>query len=171
MSARAPLVLLALVVACAPSPPGESPPVSGRTLAGAWNIAFTLDSQLVSRNDDPVLSWQRASDSAAVTGILKGGQESRSTDANGTPSARTAATMTVDFTPLLGRQMSCFEPGKLELESEWDGDRVAIAFTPNVADCGFGGVGLWRNDTIRGAWSETSFVGPVSIGRFVMARR
>lgn len=171
MPARALPVLLMLLVACAPPPASESLPVSGRTLAGAWNIVFTLDSQLVSRNDDPVLSWRRASDSVAVTGIMKDGRESSSTDASGARTARTTVLMTADFTPLLGRQMSCFEPGKRELESEWDGDRVAIAFTPNVADCGFGGLGVWRSDTIRGVWSETSFVGPVSIGRFVMARR
>lgn len=166
-----PLVLLCLLAACTQPSSDQATPVSGRTIAGAWTVAFTLDSQLVSANDDPVLRWRRADASAAVRGTIMAHPDAGASDTNGAQPTRMPVTMDVDFTPLFGRQMSCYNPGKRDVETEWDGDRVAIAFTPDVADCGFGAVGSWQQDTIRGAWSETSFVGPVAVGKFIMERR
>ncbi len=67
--------------------------------------------------------------------------------------------------------MSCYTPGRRSIETEWHGDRVAIVFTPGAADCGFGGAAILRGDTLRGVWSETSFVGPTAVGKFEMIRR
>jgi hypothetical protein len=76
----------------------------------------------------------------------------------------------VDFTPLLGRQMSCFEPTPRSTGVDRQGDTVTFRFTPGVADCGFGASGVLHGDSLFGSWEETSFIGPVAAGRFVMTR-
>jgi hypothetical protein len=138
-----------------------------------WDATFTLDSQLVSRNGDPVIRWRRAPDTARAVGTIEIERSNVAADtAQGAP-RRLEARMSVDFSAMLGRPMSCYEPGRREIEVERgsQGQRIAIAFTPDVADCGFGGVARWLDDTIRGVWSETSFVGPSAVGRFELIRR
>ena len=163
---------LLLLTACARAPDAAAPSPAA-SLAGVWEASFTLDSQLVSKTDDPVLRWRRAPDSARAVGTIEVAQSDAAGDTTQGEPRRLRATMSVDFSVLLGRAMSCYEPGRREIEVErgGQGQGIAIAFTPDVADCGFGGVARWQGDTVRGIWSETSFVGPSAVGRFEMIRR
>ena len=133
--------------------------VSTGSLVGLWTVIFRLDSLRA-----PAASpsgWQRGS-FREVQGHL------RLTDS--TTSSGLRSTIDVDFTPLLGRQMSCFDPRPRSTGVERQGDTVRLRFTPSVADCGFGAYGVLHGDSLIGSWDETSFVGPVAAGRFVMTR-
>ena len=152
---------IALVAGCTATPPSEPVTPSVHSLAGRWEIVFALDSQLASRDEDPLIRWRRAPDSAVVLGTLELTGDS----------ARLRGNMSVDFTSLLGRQMSCYQPGEREISTAWDSDIVVIGFTPGAADCGFGAKGVVAGDTVRGFWSETSFLGPMAAGRFLMRRQ
>jgi hypothetical protein len=138
-----------------------------------WDARFTLDSQLVSGKNDPVLRWRRAPDTAQALGTVEIEPSEDAADTTQGAPRRLKARMSVDFAAMLGRPMSCYEPGRREIEVErgGQGQGIAIAFTPDVADCGFGGVARWRDDTVRGIWSETSFVGPSAVGKFELVRR
>lgn len=151
---------MALVAGCTAAPASEPVAPSAHSLAGRWEIVFALDSQLASRDEDPLLRWRRAPDSTVVLGTLELAGDS----------VRLHGNMAVDFTSLLGRQMSCYQPGAREISTAWDSDVVVIGFTPGAADCGFGAKGVVAGDTVRGFWSETSFIGPTAAGRFLMRR-
>ena len=152
--------LMILATACTAAPVSEPVTPSAHSLAGRWEVVFALDSQLASRDEDPLLRWRRAPDSTVVLGTLELAGDS----------VRLHGTMAVDFTSLLGRQMSCYQPGAREISTAWDSDVVVIGFTPGAADCGFGAKGVVTGDTVRGFWSETSFIGPTAAGRFLMRR-
>ena len=153
-----------LVVACAGCrtalAPAAGPTLPGGSLADLWTIVFRLDSVRAPGGSPP--SWQRAS-FREVQGQLRLTDSVSSGDA-------VRSSIEVDFTPLLGRQMSCFEPRPRTTGVERRGDTVTLRFTPGVADCGFGASGVLRGDSLIGSWDETSFAGPVAAGRFVMTR-
>ena len=136
---------------------GGEPSPSG-SLAGLWTIVFRLDS--VRAPAGP--GWQRGS-SREAQGRLRLTDSTTSGDV-------VRSSIDVDFTPLLGRQMSCFEPRPRSTGVERRGDTVSFRFTPGAADCGFGASGVLRGDSLIGSWGETSFAGPVAAGRFVMTR-
>jgi len=141
------------------APGSGEKPVPNESLAGSWNVVFRLDS--VRAPGASPSGWQRAS-------LREAQGRLRLTDS--TASGGVRSTIDVDFTPLLGRQMSCFEPRPRTTGVERQGDTVRLRFTPNVADCGFGASGVLRGDSLIGSWDETSFIGPVAAGRFVMTR-
>lgn len=145
--------------ALAPAAGGEQP-MPNQSLAGLWSVAFRLDS--VRLPGASPSAWQRGSFREAQGRL-------RLTDSTSSGNS-VRSTIDVDFTPLLGRQMSCFEPRPGTTGVERQGDTVRFRFTPNVADCGFGASGVLRGDSLIGSWDETSFVGPVAAGRFVMTR-
>ena len=145
--------------ALTPAAGGEKPLPDG-SVAGQWTIAFRLDSVRAPAGSPS--RWQQASFSE-VRGRL------RLTDSV-TSGDLVRSSIDVDFTPLLGRQMSCFEPRPRTTGVERRGDTVTFRFTPGVADCGFGASGVLRGDSLIGSWDETSFVGPVAAGRFTMTR-
>ena len=130
------------------------------SVAGLWTIVFRLDSVRTAGSAPP--GWQRGS-FREVQGRL------RLSDTTAAGNA-VRSSIDVDFTPLLGRQMSCFEPRPSTTGVERRGDTVTFRFTPGVADCGFGASGVLRGDSLIGSWDETSFIGPVAGGRFVMTR-
>ena len=145
--------------ALAPAAGGEQPMPNG-SLAGSWTIAFRLDS--VRAPGASPSGWQRGSFREAQ-GRLK------LTDSTTSGNA-VRSSIDVDFTALLGRQMSCFDPRPVRTGVDRQGDTVTFRFTPGVADCGFGASGVLRGDSLIGSWDETSFLGPVAAGRFVMTR-
>ena len=142
--------------ALAPAAGGEPSP--NGSLAGLWTIVFRLDSVRTPGGS----GWQRGS-FRDVQGRF------RLTDSTTSGNA-VRSSIDVDFTPLLGRQMSCFEPRPRSTGVERRGDTVSFRFTPGVADCGFGASGVLRGDSLVGSWDETSFAGPVAAGRLVMTR-
>ena len=147
------------VMACGTN---ASPAVDGGDFfAGEWEMEFTLDS--VPGPDDRRVWVPR--DAPPVRGTLS---------VSGSRDDREAyeVTMTVDFRPLLGRQMSCYEPGRRTIRiARADSASWSLLFTPAAADCGFGASARRQGDTLRGEWSETSFIGPVARGRLLMSRR
>ena len=140
---------------------GADAPVHNESLAGTWTVEFRLDS--VIGTGATSRRWQ-----AASLGATQG--QLRLMDSETQPARIVHSSIDVDFTPILGRQMSCFEPRPTETWVERQGDTVRFRFTPRAADCGFGASGVLRGDSLIGAWEETSYAGPVAIGRFVMAR-
>jgi hypothetical protein len=153
------IALPACRTALAPAAGGEQPSPNG-SLVGLWTIAFRLDSLRAPGGSRS--GWQRGS-LREVQGRL------RLTDSSASGNA-VRSSIDVDFTPLLGRQMSCFEPTPRSTGVDRQGDTVTFRFTPGVADCGFGASGVLRGDSLIGSWDETSFIGPVAAGRFVMTR-
>lgn len=145
--------------ALAPAAGGEQP-LPNASMPGLWTILFRLDS--VRAPGGSTSGWQRGSLSE-VQGQLRLTDSVTSGDA-------VRSSIDVDFTPLLGRQMSCFDPRPQTTGVERRGDTVTFRFTPAVADCGFGASGVLRGDSLIGRWDETSFVGPVATGRFLMRR-
>jgi hypothetical protein len=132
---------------------------------GEWHIEFALDS-----TRDPAVrpeAWTPAADtSAQVAGKLQV-QDSLL----GPDHRALAAIYEIDFGPLLGRPMSCLVPGASGLQvAEKDG-RVSLWFTPGAFDCGFSGWAPLGDDTLTGAWEETSIGGPVARGRFWIWRQ
>ena len=124
------------------------------SLVGDWNIEFTLDSARGGTRD-----WAPGR-VPPVRGTLRIGAGAHQ------------ATMDVDFGPLLGRQMSCYEPGPRDIViTPADSGRIQIGFTPAAADCGFGAAFHRSGDTLHGTWSETSFIGSVAEGAVRMTRR
>lgn len=146
--------------ALAPAAGGDQALPPEEFLAGLWTVAFRLDS-LRAPGGSPS-RWERGS-LREVQGLL------RLTDSTVSGNA-VRSSIDLDFTPLLGRQMSCFEPRPRSTGVERRGDTVTFRFTPGVADCGFGASGVLRGDSLIGSWEETSFAGPVAAGRFVMTR-
>lgn len=137
---------------------GSEPPLPTGSIAGVWRVVFRLDSVRAPAGS----GWGRGS-FREVQGRL--GLTDSTTSDNAVRSS-----IDVDFTPLLGRQMSCFDPRPRSTGVERRGDTVTFRFTPGVADCGFGARGVLRGDTLIGSWDETSFAGPVAAGRIVMTR-
>lgn len=155
--------LVATVVGCGRTlapPAGGAQSMPEGSVAGLWTIVFRLDS--VRTVASSPAGWQRGS-FREVQGRL------RLSDTVATGTA-VRSSIDVDFTPLLGRQMSCFDPRPRTTGVERRGDTVTFRFTPAVADCGFGASGVLRGDSLIGSWDETSFIGPVAGGRFVMTR-
>ena len=76
----------------------------------------------------------------------------------------------ISFDSLLGRPMSCFDPRPTATAVERSADTVRVRFTPRAFDCGFGASGVLRGDSVVGTWDETSFAGPVAMGRLRMTR-
>jgi len=158
-------LVIAVGVACvgcrtALAPAAGGLPLPEGSLADLWTIVFRLDSVRAPGGSPP--SWQRGS-FREVRGQLRLTDSVSSGDA-------VRSSIDVDFTPLLGRQMSCFDPRPRTTGVERQGDTITFRFTPGVADCGFGASGVLRGDSLIGSWDETSFAGPVAAGRFVMTR-
>ena len=161
---RRPALVLAailLAVGCQPPPPETSAdqPPAEHPVAGSWRVEFTLDS--VRSGTGP---WTPA-DTVSVVGqlILAGPDTGQAVMLTGSSD--------FDFTPMLGRQISCYEPGPVEVRVGRIDERFNLHFTPGAADCGFGATVGWSGDSLTGRWGEASIAGPVAMGRVVMIHR
>ena len=141
------LALLLVITACGritlSAPTGNSQ----RSLAGDWTLEFRLDSV-------------RTGSAQSAQGVL------HLADSDGV----VRSSIQVDFRPLLGREMSCFDPRPTSTVIGHAGERTSLLFTPGAADCGFSASGMFYGDSLIGVWDETSFVGPVAAGSFRMIR-
>lgn len=135
-----------------------------RGLIGHWKVEFRVDSLRKGPN-----RWGPPLDTdARAAGTL----ELRDTLATPHHPVRgLRANLDVDFTPILQRQVSCYEPGLRVIQVEQHDKDVAMWFTPGAADCGFGANGRFYGDSLIGGWSETSFAGPIVEGQFRMVRQ
>ena len=124
-----------------------------RTLAGEWTLEFELDSMRSSGR------WS-ATSHQSIRGSL------HLADSEGV----VRSSIQIDFTALLGREMSCFDPRPTSTAISRVGDNTSLQFTPGAADCGFSASGKLYGDSLVGTWSETSFIGPVAVGQFRMIR-
>jgi hypothetical protein len=80
------------------------------------------------------------------------------------------AYLDVDFTPALGRQISCFHPRNRSLQVFMSESTIGLSFTPMAADCGLEASGQIRGDSILGQWREPGFAGSTTWGQFLMHR-
>ena len=131
---------------------------------GDWQLEFALDSTREPGRKPN--EWSPATDSSARA---RGTVTVRDSllDPEDTP---LAADYALDFTPLLGRQVSCLGPEAGGIDVEEEGDSVFLWFTPRAFDCGFSGDARRQGDTLAGTWEEGSLAGPVARGRFRMWR-
>src|SRR6266513_1041068 len=151
------LFLLFVVTACnrplwnppGPQPKDLSPRDRRVALVGRWEVMFSGDT----------VARQRVTNPRTVRGVLV---LSDTIIENGAEGLKGSADF--DFEPMLGRQVSCFNPGRNVFPISWHNDSVFIHLTPNAADCGLVVVGRLARDTVRGRWSEPSFVGHESGG-------
>jgi len=162
----------ALAVACGGMPlftprPDAAVPLgshdSRRALAGSWQADFEADSVEWPSGGDSIRF--RQAPSKWISGSLWLGDTIAGLRVRGL-----RAEMVVDFTPILGRQMSCFESGRGVVDVERHGQTVRFWFTPGAGDCGFGGIAQYYGDSLIGTWSEGAFVGSASAGRFRFVR-
>jgi hypothetical protein len=162
-------LILLLNAACgrrgpAPEPSPRPSPTANSRLAyvGAWRIEFALDS--IRHLGAGSARWIPAQDtSKRIVGRLQ------MTDSL-IGAGALASTFEIDFTPLLGRQISCFTSGASGIQVAETHGLTSFWFTPHAYDCGFSGWAEPRGDTLAGIWEEASFVGPVASGRFRMWR-
>lgn len=147
------LVPYVMMVACGRMTLPPNGGDSQRTLAGDWTLEFGLDSVRSSGQ------WS-ATSHRSIQGSL------HLADSDGV----VRSSIQLDFRPLLGREMSCFDPRPTSTAISQAGNNTSLHFTPGAADCGFSASGKFYGDSLVGTWSETSFIGPVAVGRFRMIR-
>ena len=137
-------------------------------LVGEWNAEFFIDSMIPLHSGDSILPrrWRSPLDLASIRGILV----LVDTLIGSSPGRGLRARFALDFRPALGRQISCLRDSGRLAAGRTGTRTVRLEFTPGVYDCGFAGVGQVTRDSIVGTWSESSFVGPVSEGRFRLIR-
>ena len=155
-------IVLSACTAAVPTTRGPLAPDDSRhSVAGVWQLEFRLDS--VMSRETGVPRWRPAS-FRTVTGNFELGDS--------IPGRGNLFHSQIDvaFDALLGHPMSCFDPRPTETSVERQGDTVRVRFTPHAFDCGFGASGVLRGDSLVGTWDETSFAGPVAMGRFRMRR-
>lgn len=166
------VVCASLTIACGGTPfftarPDAAVPLgshdSRRALAGSWRTEFEADSVEWPSGGDSIRF--RHGPSQWISGTLWLGDTLAGVQVRGV-----RAEMVADFTPILGRQMSCFHSGRGVIDVERRGQMVRFWFTPGAGDCGFGGTAQDYGDSLIGTWSEAAFVGAASAGRFKFVR-
>lgn len=160
------LAALVLLAGCQPPAPetaaadqaAEQPPAE-HPVAGSWRVEFTLDS--MRSGNGP---WTKVDTATVVGDLILAGADTGS-------AVMLSGSSDFDFTPMLGRQISCYEPGPTEIRVGRIDERFNLHFTPGAFDCGFGATVGGSGDSLTGRWGEASFAGPVAIGRVVMVHR
>lgn len=142
------------------SAPGSQSPARN-ALTGGWRLEFSLDSVMSREGGMP--HWLPGS-FRTTTGRLELGDS-----VAGHPNLFYSQ-IDIAFDSVLGRPMSCFDPRPTETAVQREADTLHVRFTPHAFDCGFGASGVLRGDSVIGIWDETSFAGPVAMGRFRMIR-
>lgn len=149
--------------------PAPTPPFLGRLtgadVAGAWNIAFRLDS--IRDCSSGSCRMVPAGPQPLVVGDLVIADRS-----DPVHTEYLAAELRADFHPSLGRQVTCLAIPQASLVRPGDSGTAAFWFTPGSADCGLYGSGRFDGQEFHGTWSEPSFTGePLSGGTFRLWRR
>jgi hypothetical protein len=171
LARRLPHLLALLSMGCGNDSPPKLPrsgtPLATRdwrsVLVGQWRVYFYVDS--ARSRKDGVPSPLAAASREPVVGALR---------VSGTlPNAggiEILSESSIDFRSVLGREIACgdWQRGSIGLTER--NDSIEIAFTPDVADCGFVATAIRINDSLTGSWYEASFGGPVVLGRFRMIR-
>jgi hypothetical protein len=139
-----------------PSPLALRPDDRRAPFVGSWNIEFRLDSARHAPAPD-TMATARGTVTFRDTII-----------ANGPDGLK--GLVELDFTPILGRQLSCLHNGEGVFPIRFRRDSVSFDLTPGAADCGLWMTGRAGRDTITGRWAEGGYVCCPSVGRFVMAR-
>jgi hypothetical protein len=161
------LAILLLLGACARSAPEVSapatvklPPEDARqALVGMWSLRFAVDS----------IELGRASSGTVLNGTLS--IQDSLVGWAGRPPAFLRADFEVDFSPALGRPLSCFDPTARVLTATVHGDSADLWVTPYAADCGLNITGALKGDSLSGTWVEPSYAGAQSWGRVWMHRQ
>lgn len=157
---------LAFVAACIDSTPtapirGELTPAD---VTGAWHITFQVDSvrecttscYLVGAGLRPI-----------VTGVLV-----VSDRPDTLYTEWLAAELRVDFTPALGRQVTCLANPQASLVQLGDSGVAGFWFSPGSADCGLSAQAGFDGREFHGSWGEASFTGvPLSRGTMRLWRQ
>lgn len=151
---------LALLTACSTA---SVTPSSG-SLEGSWRITFWAPPGTHPQVDSVVgvLEFHRlrASDSSVVAAFPMMYRDSL------------VGSVQVDFTPILGRQISCLTADGLPPTARYHTpDSISVAFTPGGVDCGLWADGRLSDSGVTGSWIEPGFAGASPPARFRMVRR
>ena len=175
-NSRLAAVGIAALAACAthaPVVPGRQLPLADvrRPIVGAWVLEFRVDSVAGPPRGDRV--GYVAGSGVTVRGRLEVQDAVIPSDVPAYRDGLLQADVVVDFTPGLGRQVGCFDPGpgSIYVEVQTRIHRFTIGFTPDAPDCGLWALGVYYGDSLIGTWSELSRAGNQSHGRFRMIRR
>lgn len=161
------IIALALVTACGEHAP--TPPFLGQLtvsdVAGAWNIAFRLDS--VRDCTSGACRLVQAGPRPIIVGDLVIADRYDTLYSEYLP-----AELQVDFEPALGRQVTCLASPQSSLVRPGGSGVADFWFTPGSADCGLYASGQFDGQEFYGTWGEPSFTGqPLSAGSFRMWRK
>src|SRR5215471_2049737 len=104
---------------------GIAPQPSSGSLIGNWNVEFEL-------NNATAHGTLTLSDSSG--GVFH-------------------SNLQIDFLPLLGHPMSCFDPRPTTTVVSRNADVTFLNFTPGAADCGFSASGSFLGDSLIGTWN------------------
>jgi hypothetical protein len=135
-----------------------------REFIGQWQLAFSLDS-VRAEGETEVVPMHRANGNVVVGSLVITDSVVRSPWILGLRSS-----LTIDFVPLLGRPMSCFDPPPTAVRLERADDGLVFDFTPGASDCGFTADVQLRNHSLTGTWTEGAFAGTPAKGRITMRR-
>jgi len=159
------LVLLLLGSACRSVPPAVVP----EAIAGEWTVFFAADSiRDVVNSNPPIITW-RTPPERWIQGTLSIQSGSVWRDSTLRRRGMIPARFSIDFRPLLGRQVSCYDPGDGWIATFAYRDSLDIAFVPG-GDCGLRARGRQHGDSITGRWFEDSYLCCSAYGRFRMVR-
>lgn len=141
-----------------------------RRLVGSWEIIFGLDStiQLDTSAMPPVIRRVPYSSKRVISGQLIIQDSLIQPFLNGP--LLLLADIDIDFTPLLGRQISCLMPANRAIAARISEDTLTVSLTPLAADCGLAASGQLFADSAVGDWVEPAYSGYRSSGSFVMRR-
>jgi hypothetical protein len=161
----APIIVL-LAGACARSEPAAPASTSSQlsredprqALASAWGLRFAVDT----------IDFRTALPGATVAGTLT--IEDSLVGWAGRPPDLLRADFEADFSPALGRPLSCFDSTERVLTATVHGDSAELWVTPYAADCGLTISGALLGDSLSGTWFEPAYAGALSRGRVWMYR-
>jgi hypothetical protein len=134
-------------------------------VAGAWNIAFLVDS---------VQDCSSGSCRAVPAGLrpIVVGEIAIADRFDTLYTEYLTAELQVDFEPALGRQVTCLAIPQASLVLPGDSGTAGFWFTPGAADCGLTGSAQFDGREFHGTWGEPSFTSqPLSAGTFRMWRK
>ena len=149
--------------------PNQARPLGHRDwrqpLVGVWIVEFAVDSMLLPYEPAQYEHWKELGSAVWIVGAV----ELRDSMVNwATPALK--ATLAVDFQPVLGRQISCYEEGRRGVELAKTHRGIRLDFAPGWVHCGLIAEAHWSGDSLVGDWAEPSYAGVAARGRFRMRR-
>ena len=134
-------------------------------LVGTWILEFAVNSMPQPFEPAHYEHWKELGSAVWVVGAVA----LRDSMVNWAEPALKAS-LAVDFQPVLGRQVSCYQAGARGVELTKVHGGVRLNFAPGWVHCGLIAEARWSGDSLIGQWAEPSGAGTAASGRFRMRR-